>query len=336
MRKTLLAAVSFATSLATLFAASAGPAAADPARASAASAYGLSASGLLPISPTITTSSAFPPGGDNNANAPLSTVPPTLLTVPLGTLVLAGAVGVTANAHQADDITPALVGVPNQPCGGTNCSEPTSQTPDNTRGLAKTAGLGVVFNPNPANIPGGQAAADAITTLMQRLGGLVTADAVTAEAVARCVNNQPSFDVGFQVAGLGGLVGGIVNSALQPALDVVIGLVGPGAPLSSVVSVTPGVTTLLADGVAIDGLRVDIGLLNVHLAISHAEAHMPPGCGVAVAKPPTGPGGVAPAGRLASTGSDVPFLPLGLGLVGAAVLTGGVARRSRRRATVTQ
>jgi hypothetical protein len=332
MRKAILAAVSLATSLATFFAAAAGPAAAEPARASAASAYGLSASGLLPISPTITTSSVFPPGGDNNSSGTLGGVSPALLTVPLGTLVLAGAVGVTANSHQADDITPELATVPTNPCGGTNCSEPVSIGQVNTRGLAKTAGLGVAFT-----APEGSAL-DSISFLMQSLGSLVSADAVTAEAVAKCVNNVPSFDVGFQVAGLGGLVGGILDPLVQgPILDLLFSLVGPGAALSSIVSVTPGAVTTLADGVAIDGLRVDVNILNIHLVVSHAEAHMAANCSVAPpVTQPTGPGAVAPTGgRLASTGSETPFLPLGLGLVGAAVLSGSLVRRSRRTTRTT-
>jgi hypothetical protein len=330
MRKAILAAVSLATSLATFFAAAAGPAAAEPARASAAAAYGLSASGLLSISPTITTSSVFPPGGDNNSSGNLGGLSPTLLTVPLGTLVLAGAVGVTANSHQADDIVPELAAVPLQPCGGTNCSEPVTVGPVNTRGLAKTAGAGVLFTAPEGSI-------DPIALLLQQLGGLLTADAVTSEAVAKCVNNVPSFDVGFQIAGLGGLVGGILDPVVQGVLDLLIPLIGPGGALSSIISITPGAVTTLSDGVAIDGLRVDIGILNVHLVISHSEAHMAANCSVAPpATTPTGPGGVAPSGgRLASTGSETPFLPLGLGLVAAAVLSGSLVRRSRRATRTT-
>ena len=160
MRKALLAAVSLVTGLVTFYAAAAGPAAGEPARESSASAYGLSASGLLSISPTITTAAAFPPGGDNAAEGNFGSLSPTLLTVPLGTLALAGAVGVGASAHQADDITPELTTVPSEPCGGTTCSEPVVLSPVNTRAVAKTAGLGLLFEAPEGTV-------DPIATLLQ-------------------------------------------------------------------------------------------------------------------------------------------------------------------------
>ncbi|MCA1695370.1 MAG: hypothetical protein LC749_11895 [Actinobacteria bacterium] len=322
MRRVLSAAITAATCVATFLAAAAGPAAADPASASSAAAYGLSATGTLPISPTVTTAATQPPDQD----APVSQ----LLGVPLGGLAIAGAVGVVANAHQADNITPELTSVP--ATAGT--SSPVTLVGDNSRGLAKTTGLGVAIS---GAVPGIDAAT---TTLLQQLGSLVSADAVTAEAVAKCVNNAPVFNTGFQVAGLGGLAGGIINPLLQPVLDLLIGptgLLGANTPLSAIVSVSAGEVTQLADGIAINGLTVRIPVINETIVVSHAEAHMPQGCGVAVAKAPTGPGPVAPVGaQLAATGSDVPFLPLGMGMMAVALLSGTLVRRSRRQATPIQ
>jgi hypothetical protein len=320
MRKSLLAAISLVTSSLTLFAAAVGPAAAEPARAASASAYGLSATGVLPIAPTITTSATFPPGQDTEAAGP----PPTLLTVPLGTLALAGVVTVNANAHQADNITPSLnpTAIPD----AAPTSNPVTLAPVNSRGLAKTAALGVLLTSADPTL-------NLALTLLQQAQGLLTADAVTAEAVARCVNNQPVFETGYQIAGLGGIVGGALNETVQGLLNTVLGLVSGDpaapAPLSAIISITPGVVTPLPDGIAIDGLRISVPLLNETIVISHAEAHMPPGCGVA---PATTVAPARPAARLAATGNDTPLLPIGAGLMGAGVIGYAVVRRSRRTA----
>ncbi|PZR82895.1 MAG: hypothetical protein DLM65_02990 [Candidatus Aeolococcus gillhamiae] len=232
-------------------------------------------------------------------------------------------VGVNTNAHQADNIVPQLAAAP--VTAGT--SDPVTVSPDSARGLAKTTSVGLVFTA-PGSI-------DPIAIALSALPGLLTADAVTAEAVAKCVNNQPVFETGYQIAGLGGLVGGVLSGPVQTLLNTLLGLIGPGAVLSSVISITPGAVTPLSDGVAIDGLQVRLPLLNETIVVSHAEAHMPPGCRVVAAAAPVAP--VAPvAARLATTGSDVPFLPLGMAMVAVAVLGGTVVRRSRRQATPIQ
>lgn len=293
------------------------PATAEPASSSSASAYGLSASGLLPISPTITAEASQPPGED-------VPTPPQLLNVPLGSLALAGVVGVDARAHAADDITPLLVGVPTT----ANTSDPTSLTPVNAQGLAKTTGAALVFN-NPGLDPIRILLAQVSTAV----GGLLGADAITAEAVARCVNNQPVFETGFEVLGLGGLVGDVLDPLVQPLLDQILGLLPPGSTLSSIISIEAGRVTRLTDGVAIDGLVVRVPLLGQEIILSHAEAHMPANCGIAPPQP-TGIGDIAPVGgvagqgRLAATGSDVPYLPLGAAMVAVALLLYRFPRRT--------
>ncbi len=316
MRKSLLAAVSLVTSSLMFFAAGVGPAAGDPTSAASAAAYGLSAAGAVTIAPTIVTGATQPPGDDNAAGGPS----PALLTVPLGSLALAGAITVSASAHQADDITPVLTGVPATP----NTSNPVTLTPVNARGLAKTAGLGLVLTSADPVL-------NVALTALQQVAGLLTADSVTAEAVARCVNNQPVFETGYQVAGLGGIVGGVLDPTVQALLDTVLNLLGPGSTLGSLISISPGVVTQTATSVAIDGLQINIPLLQETIVISHAEAAMPAGCGVAAAPPTTVAAG--PFGTLASTGGEMPFLPIGAAMIGVAFVSYGVIRRSRQTAS---
>ncbi len=295
--------------LAVCFTAGTMPAAGDPASSSSASAFGLAATGLLPISPTITASASQPPDEDVVS-------PPTLLTVPLGGLALSGTIGVDAHAHQADDLQPVLGTI-----DATETSNPTELTNVNAQSLAKTEGLAVLFND-----PGGDPAGTAIRTLLAQLsdvaGGLVAADAVVAEAVAKCVNNQPVFEVGYTVAELGGLVGRLLDPVVQPVLALLLQLLGEDAPLSAIISVEAGRVTPLSDGVAVDGLVVRIPLLDQEIIVSHAEAHMPGNCAVTPPEP-TGPGDIAPKGdaprrTLATTGSDFPYLPLAAVMLGAA------------------
>jgi hypothetical protein len=319
--KRALAAVSLVTSLATFIAFGTGPAMAEPARASSARGVGLSATGLVAIGPTVVATAAAPPDQD-------VAVAPKLLNVPLGSLALAGVVGSDAHAHQADNLGSILGPVPTN-----NLSRPVALQGVSALGFAKTAGAALVFNAgtNP------DAIRVALANLLNATGGLLGADAISAEAVAKCVNNQPVFDAGFQVAGLGGLLGAPLNPVAQSLLNILLGLIGPGASLSSIITIAPGVVTPLADGIAIDGLRVSVPLLNENIVISHAEAHMPPGCRVPPATPPAhhggpgGPGGGGVGGTgLAATGSDVPYLPMGIVLVTLGLLGTGVVRRSRR------
>ena len=329
MRKRLAVAVALAVSLG----AGMMPASADPASSSSASAYGATAGGLIPISPTITVSAAQPPDSDVNK-------PPTLLTVPLGGLALSGTVGTDAHAHRADDIQPVLGSVPVV----ANVSDPVTPTGYNAEGLAKTEGLAVAFSNNGTVDP----VRDLLALISSQAGGLVGADAVTAEAVAKCVNNQPVFETGYEVAGLGGVVGQALNSTVQGLLSQLLTLLGPNATLSAVISVEAGRVTPLTDGVAVDGLVVRVPLLNEEIVVSHAEAHMPGNCGVAPPPSiqPTGPGEVAPLGNvpvrpaaaapqgaLATTGSNVPYLPIAAVMLGLAFLLRAGTRQRREQTT---
>ncbi len=309
MRKVVVAMVALALPFV-----GAGPASADPARASAAAAFGLQATGAIPLGPLITTAAVQPPDQD----APVSQV----LSVPLGGLALAGVVGATANAHRADDIVPTLSTI-----------DPTAETADpvtipggaNARGLAKTTGAAILFSGE----------GDPITNLLAEItsltGGLLGADAITAEAVAKCVNNAPVFETGFEIVGLGGLVGEPLDPIVETLLTTLLGLIGEDAVLSDIISLQPGRVTQVENGVAIDGLVVSIPLLQEEIVISHAEAAMPADCAVAPPEqPPTGPGDVAPTGTLAATGGSALMLPVAIGLLLTGLGVRHLNRRSRR------
>ncbi|MGI9022452.1 MAG: hypothetical protein ACR2HV_04325 [Acidimicrobiales bacterium] len=323
MRKAFLAAAALATGLVTFYAAAVGPAAAEPANNGNGSAYGVSASGLIAVSPTITTSASQPP--DTDAPVPV----PSLVTVPLGGLAFEALVSVNARAHQADDIVPETLTVPVVPCAGLACSEPVTLTPVNIAAIASAENVGLLFTAPEGTVAGTEL--DLLGQLTGALGGLLTASAISSEAVAKCVDGQPVFDAGFQVAGLGGLIGGVLSPALQIVLDLLFALIGPGAALSSIVSIAPGVVTLFPDGIAIDGAVISVPLLDQVITVAHSEVHMAADCTV-VAPPTTAPPR-GPGGRLASTGSETPFLPIGVGLVALALVGAGVVRRSRKTAT---
>jgi len=296
----------------------AGPAAAEPARASSAAAYGLLATGTVPIGAQVPVAAAQPPDQDAADTE--------LVEVPLGGLAFAGAVDVTANAHRADDITPLLAGIATTPL----TSNPvTIQGGANSRGVAKTTGAALVFTPPAGEL---DAVTLAFSALADAAGGLLGADSITAEAVAKCVNGARTFETGFEIVGLGGLVGGVLDPVVQPLLDTLLALLPPGSTLASVISIEPGRVTQIPDGFAIDGLVVKVPLLMEEIVISHAEARMPAGdCRVAPpAGPPTGPGDVAPTGTLAATGSSPLLLPVALGLLATAAGLRYLNRRSRR------
>jgi hypothetical protein len=307
----------------------AGPASADPARASAAAAFGLQATGTVPLGPLAPSAAVFPGGpadqtGSDSANE--------VLEVPLGTLALAGVVGSISNAHLNDDITPQLAAAPALP----GISEPvTIPGGANARGLAKTTGVGLVFTAPAGTVV--DPIATALAELTNAAGGLLGADAITAEAVAKCVNNTPVFETGFEIVELGGLAGGLLNDTVQQTLDTVLDLLEGGGGdgggqtglLSSIISVQRGRVTQIPNGVAIDGLVVSIPLLNEEIIISHAEAAMPANCAVEPpAEQPTGPGDIAPT--LAATGSSALMLQAALGLLAAGVGLRRLNRRARR------
>jgi len=295
MRKVLTAGFAIAVALSAT-----GPASADPARASSASAFGITAalSGSAVIAPTPTAMAMAPPDANEDRS---STVPLTA-----GTLTLTGAVNAVAQARQADELLVALTptALAGAPAGS---SEPITLTAPNTRAYGSAANASVLVSALPG-LP--QNAFE----LIQSLGGsLVTAGAVQAEAVAKCVNGAPQFDTGFNVVDL--RLAGTQIPLVGDLVTTLVDLLGPDNPLSGLVSITKGEVIPLADGVGINALRVRVlgapgGTALLDVVIGHAEVHMPADCAVAPPAPPTGPGPVAPVGNLAATGGDFSVTPI--------------------------
>lgn len=310
MRKVLTAA--FATAIAV---SATGPAWAEPARTSSAGAYGLQASvlgtQLVPPTPVVAVSQPPDTGrtvGDNvNATLP----------VDLPGLAVTGVVTAVGEAHRADDIVPALTA----PVG--QFSDAVTLTGVNSRGLARAENLTLVGNIPLVDVLAGQVARQ----------GLLSAGSVQAEAVAKCVNNQPVFDTGYNIVDLN------VAGAAIPLNDLVATLLNL-LNLPGVINVVQGETGVLPDGgVFINALHITVPLLDADIIVGHAEARMPANCGIAPPAPPTGPGPVAPVAslgapvaNLAATGGDFSMTPfIAMAMLGGALAVGRLVVRSRPR-----
>jgi hypothetical protein len=286
MRKVLTTV--FATAVALSAAA---PASAEPASSSSASAYGAQVTvlGTQLVPPTPSVAVSQPPDTGRTLNGNINTT----LPVDLQGVAVTGVVVAVGEAHRADDIVPALT----TSLGAG--SDPVTLTGVNSRGLARAENLNIL-----GNIPLTDLLAGAVVSQ-----GLVSAGSVQAEAVAKCVNNQPVFDTGYNIVDL--KVAGTdipLNSLLAPILDAL--------DLPGVVTVTLGETgTLPGGGVFINALRISVPLLQADIIVGHAEASMPANCGIAPPAPPappTGPGDIAPVanlGTLAATGGDFSMTP---------------------------
>ena len=304
MRKTLVAAMSMA-----LFLGAATPAFAqtpEPARASAGAAFGLAGSGLLPISPTPAVAAAQPPDSDQQILGQTfqSTIP-----LDLGGLAVNGTISAVAQAASEPRIQTALPGSPD----GVSA-----------RGLGRTEGLSLLGD------------VDLLTALgLDPFGesALLTATAVEAEATATCVSGQPVFTTDSRVIGLELLDIDLGSELLDPVLRELLGLLN----IEGILEIVEGETGVLPDGgVFVNALRITVLGTLQELIIGHAEAKMPADCRV---PPPAtlapigggpGPGG----GALAATGTELPFLPMGLGIVALGAILNRVVRRTARRTTV--
>lgn len=288
-----------------------GSAWAEPASSSSASAYGISAavlgSQLVPPTPTVSVSQ--PPdtvltlGETVNATLP----------VDLQGVAVTGVVVAVGEAHRADDLVPALT----KSLGPG--SDPVTLTGVNSRGLARAENLTVLGNIPLVPLLGGGVVTQ----------GLVNAGSVQAEAVAKCVNNQPVFDTGYNIVDLN-----IAGSELLPLNALVSQLLGL-ANLPGIITVVQGETGTLPDGgVFINALHVTVPLLGLDLVVGHAEARMPANCGIAPPAPPTGPEDIAPVanlGTLAATGGDFSMTPLvAMAMLGAALGIRRLTVRSRK------
>jgi len=329
-----------------LVTATAGPVFADPAKGSTASAYGLRSQGLIPIEPTPTARAVAPPDSTDGPNDVLR-----LPVAPLTIDTVASAFAQTAR----DSVLQTTLA---DPRGIDEESDPTSLQDVNARGLAATAGVTLVVD----------GALDPVTAAVFDIinESLVGVSAVRAEAVAKCVNDRPQFDTGYDLVAAG--VAGTKIDLVDQVVVLVTGLLGApgspipaGTPLSSILRVeTPenGATVTRTDtGIAVTGLRVISDLLGLRIDIAHAEATMPIDCGfdcsdrrdndgdgkIDFGPDPgcdspyddderdairTGP----PARALAATGGDMGTWPLvAFGMLGAAVIVRRMTLRSSRK-----
>jgi hypothetical protein len=291
MRKVLTAAFATAVALS-----AAGPASAEPASSSRAAAFGLTVdllgTELVPPTPAVAVSQ--PPDTGRTLGDNVNTT----LPVDLAGVAVTGVVVAVGEAHRADDIVPALT---------TDLldefSDAVTLTGVNARGLARAENLSVL-----GNIP-----LLAILTEGVQEQALVNAGSVQAEAVAKCVNNQPVFDTGYNIVDLN-----IAGSTALP-LNTVVGTVLTALNLPGLVEIELGETGVLPDGgVFINALTIRVPLLEAEVIVGHAQAGMPANCGIAAPAPPTGPGPIAPVnpqvaaplGNLAATGGDFSMTPL--------------------------
>lgn len=298
-RKVLAVKTAFAALAAmSLLVASMGNAFGDPAKSSSAFAYGLEATGILPISRTPTASATAPPDNSQENRATLK--------VPAAALAVEALLVAKAEAHFNDGTKSILV--PPGRNGTARSFNPTEITDVNTRAYASADNLRVLVN-----APGIDCNATPENPLCV---SAVSADAIEAEAVAKCVNNQPVFATGYNRLGLNVLginVAGLVN----PILDPILALLGQGAALSAVAKVEEGVEEPIMEGgqqvgVTITGLRISVlGTAEV-IRVAHAEVRMPRNCAPPVI--------ASPGPRLAQTGGGGLSSLIGASLVMGAVL----------------
>jgi hypothetical protein len=176
--------------------------------------------------------------------------------------------------------------------------------------------------------------------ILDEATSLLNLNAIEAEATARCVNNQPVFDVGWNIADVD-LLGSDNPLGLEDLVEgVVLPLLAPSGLLAPVVQVTtpvedpsfirigPNSASVLAARVTVLNLLGGVETLDV----GFAEVAMPSNCAVEQPRP-TGPGPIAPRGpALAATGDDMGSWPLlAFGMLGSAVILRRTMLRSARR-----
>lgn len=311
MRKALVAAMSMA-----IFLGAATPAFAqvpEPARASTGAAFGLSGSGLLPISPIPTAIATQPPDAEQRVlNQNVNSVLPVNLGGAESSIAVTGVVNAEAQAASEPRIQSTLDGNPD----GVSA-----------RGFSRVTGLSLL---------GDVALLEALGLDLAEAADLLSAEVIQAEAVAACVNGQPAFSTDSEVVGDLDPLGLDLGPALNDILAALLGALN----IEGVLEIVQNESGVLPDGsgVFVNALRINVLGLE-ELVIGHAEARMPADCRVPPAAPPAtlaatgggpGPGG----GALAATGTELPFLPLGLGIVALGVVLNGVVRRTIRQTTV--
>lgn len=290
-----------------LFMAFIGTGSADPANNAEAGAFGLEATGILPIArtPEVRQTSE----GREAESANLNRQTEATLSLPLANLAVEALLNTTAEVRLAGGINDVALTKP-----ASANQNPIDLRDVNARGYAAADNLKVLINVVPPGV-------DPNTQPDLIRDALVDVDLIEAEAVAKCVNNVPTFDTGFNV-----LDDDVVGIELDPVEDVVANLlrtlVGPGAPLSAVVEARIGVEEPIPNGIRMTALRLSVLGTTEVINIAQAEAKMSAPCGVAAPAP-------SPAARLAQTGGGGVSSVLGASLLAGAVLTMVFVRKFR-------
>lgn len=276
-----------------------GTGSADPANNGEAAAFGLEATGILPIAKTPEVRQVGE--GRDTESANLNRETQATLTLPLANLAVEALLNTTAEVRLAGGINEVALTKP-----ATANQNPIDLRDVNARGYAAADNLKVLIDVVPAGVD-----PNLNPELIRE--ALVDVDLIEAEAVAKCVNNVPQFDTGFNV-----LDDDAAGIELDPVEDIVANLLrtltGPGAPLSAVVKTEIGVEERIPNGIRMTALRLSVLGTTEVINIAQAEAKMNAPCGVAAPAPPS------PAARLAQTGGGGMSSILGGSLLAGAVL----------------
>lgn len=278
---------------------------ADPANNGAASAFGLEATGLLPIARTpevsVTGEGRQEQGGALREREPL-------LNLPVSTLAISATLNTVAEVRLAGGINPAIT-----EGGNTREQETITERDVNARGYAAVENLLVVV--------GGNVTVNPLEEPEFVEDALVDLQTIEAEAVAKCVNNRPVFDTGFNV--VGDQPDDILNLSADPLGDLVATLADLLSAVPNVLAIELGVRENIPNGVRITALRIRLLDRTQVINVAQAEARMTEPCGVAAPPPPS------PAARLAVTGGGGVSAILGGSLLAGAVLMMVFVRKYR-------
>lgn len=230
-----------------------GPANASPLQSVSASASGLEVTGLLPVAPTPTVSTSFPPAADQS-------VENSLVEVPLDPLAFAGVASVGVQTRLDTTLQPQLPDNRLTVKGG-------GALPDtfNARAVSRVAGVSI----------GATGPIDGI--LPELLPALVGVGAVTSEALASCVGGRPVFASGSVIADDLTVLGIALDIPVDNLANQVVDVT---AALAGILEIKRNVVTETPNGINVIGLQVRV--LSTGLVVNIAEAEVTGGVCVRV------------------------------------------------------
>lgn len=258
-KKQLTTALALAVFMA-VFTANPAFAAQTPLQGATASGYGAAVtvlnSQLIPPTPPGVTAGPGVNTGSNN-----------LITVPLGTLISAGAASAKAQTTLNSTINPEI------PTGNRRVVSPGgAPMPSlfNAQGFGRVAGAALLASDLASLPPEVQVIADGIG-----LPPLIGLDLVESEALISCVDFQPVIVAGSRTVGLT-VLGTSLSDPLNNTVNTVVDVVSPLlATLTARITQNQQIVT--ANGVTVNAVRVEIPLLGVDVTLGHSEVAGPPG-----------------------------------------------------------